>query len=853
MTYNPVDHPFVAMPLGGIGTGSLAIGSDGGFRQVQLHNVGNHRGDLPGTFLALRVMQHEPAFDRTVVLQQAREDPGSIGHPATPMVDDDLVPPWQRELLARVGGTRTTMEAIHPIAEVVHEVDAPLEVRVRACSPWSTGDLDASGIPAVMLEVELTNPSDAIVRTWLAHSGHNAIGLDPHINPRGTRAHGYGGNTNQVRRGPDGSVRLVMENPSVDPTSPSAGQMVLGVQADQVVAFPCYSEPSELVDLLNLLAPWGDHSRAAASSAVQIPQPSAPSVRFGPSPAGQTWLGALVAQTELAPGETRTVRLTTSWWFGNRMLDFVQFGPDRPELGATRFWLGNHYSRVWPDALSVTDHVLATWEEQWASARSWTDVLTAVDLPRPWLEHLAAQPIALRTPTTFRTHDGACYGFEGVLGPSTRMWSGDVGGSCPLNCTHVWNYAMAASALFPDFEASMRQTEWDVMLAPSGALPHRVYLPTYLEQLGDGPIGGPVEPALDGMCGAVLKTYRELRRGALGLDWVKTRWERICRLMDHIADTWDPDNTGLLRGIQPSTHDIGLHGANPFMGTYWLAALRAAEELALLLGDEGRAQRWRERFERSSVALDERCFVDGYYIQVPDEDMGLEHQFGRGCLADQLIGQWWAHHLDLGHLLPVEHIRETLRSIVAHNLRDDATTDEMRPFAVEGERGLVMCTWPHGGRPEVPTMYCDEVWTGSEYQVAAHCLFEGLDEEAHSILEALWDRHDGRRRNPFNEVECGDHYVRAMSGWSVLEAALGLQWNHLEGALVVARPGKVPVLTGTGWGQAEIGPDHVRLRCHRGELPVRTVELADQRYRLDNGAVTPVDGWVTLERSRDDG
>ncbi len=29
----------------------------------------------------------------------------------------------------------------------------------------------------------------------------------------------------------------------------------------------------------------------------------------------------------------------------------------------------------------------------------------------------------------------------------------------------------------------------------------------------------------------------------------------------------------------------------------------------------------------------------------------------------------------------------------------------------------------------MPIRYADEVWTGVEYQVAAHCLFEGMTEE----------------------------------------------------------------------------------------------------------------------------
>ncbi|GAB3816030.1 hypothetical protein GCM10028820_14600 [Tessaracoccus terricola] len=899
MTWNPDEHPAVAMPLGGIGTGSMALGSDGGWRQIQLTGVGNHRGDLPGTFMALRTSQHEPIHDATTVLQAARTDPGSQGRPATPMFNDDLVPAWQRELVAEFGGTTTTMSGTYPVAGVVHETGGPVSVDVRATSPMVPTDADASGYPVVMLEVTLTNHTDTVTQTWLAHSVHNAVGGDPHINPDGVRAPGYGGNTNTMRRrgADDGRVAparderarvetaaaatrvdLVLDNPSVDPSSPWAGQMVLGCMADEVVALPCYTAPSELFDFLRLLAPWGDHTRAAAAPSVQVPQNSAPSLRYGPSPQGQTWLGALVAHTVLEPRQARTVRFVLAWHFPNRMVDFVQFGPDRPELGNTRFWLGNHYASRWGDAVAVADEVLTDWDRLWHATTTWTDVMDGLPLPEQWRTHLATQPIPLRTPTSFRTHDGAFYGFEGVLGASTGMWSGDVGGSCPLNCTHVWNYAMAASALFPSLERSMRETEFDVMQARSGALPHRVFMPPYLEQFGDGPIGGPVEAALDGMCGAVLKTYRELLRGAVDLPWVWERWRNICALMDHVVAQWDPNGTGLLAGIQPSTHDIGLHGTNTYMGTYWLAALRAAEELALVVGDDERATAWRERFELSSRRYDEECFDGEHYVQRPDPSLPDEHQWGIGCLSDQLIGQWWAHTLGLGHLLPEDHVRTALRNIVRWNLREiqapvvgdaadpGATVSgdfTQRPYAVAGEKGLVMCTWPNGGRPEVPTLYCDEVWTGVEYQVAAHCIQEGLHDEGVAILEALWARHDGSRRNPFNEAECGDHYARAMAGWSVLEAELGLAWNALTGAFTVGatpqcggsdaspadsphRASSVPLLTGSGWGEVIVDDDAVRARCHHGRIPLRRVHTPAGEWSLDGNDLTPLDDWVTL-------
>ena len=847
-TWNPNDHPAVAMPLGGVGTGSIALGSDGGWRQAQLMNVGTHHGDLPGTFMALRVQQLEPILNQTMVLQAERHDPGAQGRPATPMANDDLVPAWQRDLIAAHGGTTTSMTGTYPVAEVTHATGGPIVVRVKAVSPLVPGDADASGLPAVLVDVELVNTSEVTAWTWLAFSAHNAVGLDPHLNPRGVRAPVYGGNVNRFRRSGT-RADLVMDNPSVAPSSPWSGQQVISCEADRVVALPCFEEPDELFDFLRLLAPWGDQTVLDVAPWVQVGQQSGPEPRFGPSPQGSTWLGALVAHNEIPGNSSVTVRFVLAWHFPNRYVDFVQYGPDRPEGGPTRFWIGNHYATRFPDALAVADDALGNWDAHWADTGRWVDAVNAVDLPERWRTHLAAQPMPLRTPTTFRTHDGNFYGYEGLLGESTLMWSGDVGGACPLNCTHVWNYAQAGAALFPALERSMRETEFDLMQAHSGALPHRVHLPRYLRQHGDGPVGAPDQPALDGMCGAVLKTYRELRRGAVDLDWVRSRWAGIERLMGHIASTWDPDGTGLLHGIQPSTYDIGLHGANTYMGTYWLAALRAAEELALLIGHDVLGQRWRSRFERSSVALDEACFSGGYYVQVPDPDLPDTHQWGNGCLADQLIGQWWAHELELGYLLPEDHVREALASVVRHNLLDDAGTGTQRPYAMRGERGLVLCTWPDGGRPQVPTLYCDEVWTGVEYQVAAHCVREGLLGEAEAIADAVWTRHDGRRRNPFNEIECGDHYVRAMSGWSLFEASLGLSWNQIDGTLRVGRDGSYPILTGEGWGTAVVRQDCVELRCHRGRLKVRAVVRGDDgaRFRVSSDLGVD-DGPLVVER-----
>src|SRR5262249_9194722 len=146
-----------------------------------------------------------------------------------------------------------------------------------------------------------------------------------------------------------------------------------------------------------------------------------------------------------------------------------------------------------------------------------------------------------------------------------------------------------------------------------------------------------------------------------------------------------------------------------------------------------------------------------------------------GCEADQVFGQSWAFQLGLGRILPEEHVRTALRSIWRYNFTPDngpwrKANKQGRWYAMPGEGGLILCTWPKGEQSRVKESfdyYFNEVWTGYEYQVAAHMIWEGLVEEGLAITRMAHDRYHAAKRNPWNEIECGDHYARAMSAFGV--------------------------------------------------------------------------------------
>lgn len=807
------DAAALAMPIGGIGTGGFAVNADGSLRQWQLRGMPNHRGALPLTGFWMRVTQIEPPLDFVTLLQGT-----PVEDPAAPLVTDGFVPEWMAAAADRVATMReAAFSGTYPVADVdLRDPRSPVSVSMRVLNPMEPNDVEVSSIPTGMFEFTLTNHGDIAAHGTLAGSLLNAVGWDG-ITAIGDRTPGLGGNVNRLVRGA-GWTRVVMDNPTYVESDELAGQMVLAADDEAAAAVPRCADLDHLLAFLESRALNDGRSRLALAPTIADPQLNAPRSGVGPSPDGRSWAGVIGVPFWLEPGQTRVIRFSMAWHFPNRFVDIEQFGGPRPELGSSRLYLGNAYALRFADAVAVQDHVAAHWDDLRDRTLTWTRALIDSDLDARTVDRMAAQASLVRSPTCFRGADGRFYGYEGSLGASTTMWSGSFGGSCPLNCTHVWQYEAALAALWPALERDMRDTEFDIMQAPDGAIPHRLRVPVYLRQMWDEPIGGPEEPALDGMLATILKTLRDAQHGA-GEDWVRSRWPGVVRLYRHIRDKWDADGDGVLRGIQPSTHDIDLAGTNTFMGTLWLAALRALEELAGVVGDDEVRADVRERFEAGSAGYDERLFTGVHYIQVLDEEDPKDFQWVTGTLSDQVIGQWWAHQLGLGHILPSDHVRSALTHVVETNLRR-GFDDFAHPYRVYADAaddvGLLMCSWPDGGRPEVPTRYADEVWSGIEYQVAAHCLWEGLDAEGEAILDGLWRRHDGRRRNPYNEIECGDHYARAMAGWTVLQARSGVRVDELAGRIVLQREGRWPWVSSTGYGTVHVTRDGAEISCAGG-------------------------------------
>jgi uncharacterized protein (DUF608 family) len=291
-------------------------------------------------------------------------------------------------------------------------------------------------------------------------------------------------------------------------------------------------------------------------------------------------------------------------------------------------------------------------------------------------------------------------------------------------------------------------------------------------------------PATDGQLGTVIRLYRDWT--ICGDDaFLKAVWPKAKLALEYAFTYWDVDGDGVMEGEQHNTYDIEFYGMSSMLNSIFYAALRAGEEISSYLGDLDSAAKYAVIRKKGAKKLDELTFNGEFYVQLIDDVNEHKYQYGIGCLADQLLGQYQAHACGLGYVLDAGNVKSAVRSIYRHNFIEDFSDhiNVQRMYALNQNKGLILCSWPNGGRPEIPFVYSDEVWTGIEYQVAAHLIYEGFVDEGLKIVEAARDRHDGVERSPWNEVECGHHYARSLSSYAVLLALTGFRCDAVKKTL----------------------------------------------------------------------
>ncbi len=271
--------------------------------------------------------------------------------------------------------------------------------------------------------------------------------------------------------------------------------------------------------------------------------------------------------------------------------------------------------------------------------------------------------------------------------------------------------------------------------------------------------------------------------------------------------------------------------------------------MALELGDGDYAARMRKIVDTGSKTIDRELFNGEYYYQIADPAHKNVVGSYDGCEIDQVMGQSWAWQVGLGRILDEMNVKRALQSLWRYNFTPDVgpyrnVHKPGRWYAMPGEAGLLMCTWPKGesllgDKAFWSAMYFNECMNGFEYQVAGHMIWEGMVQEGLAIARAIHDRYHASRRNPWNEVECGDHYARSMASYGVFLAACGFRYHGPRGFLAFSprispENFRAAFTTAEGWGTFSQARQDSRQRA--------TIELKHGRLRLRELAFDVADG-----------
>ncbi len=774
----------IGMPCGGIGSGQLYLCGDGTLGCWQIFNDAQSNW-VEGTYATYAHRGIAKPLDQGFAV----------------VLDKGVGAPVVKEL-NRSAFSTVTFRGEYPIGTVRYdEAGCPVKVEMEAFSPFVPLHAEDSGLPATLFHITIENVTSGAVKASVLGWLENAVGYASARRGDVTRRTSYRAEKGHLlflhsaEKAPE--AEPIVEGPAPTPLMPFEAKQG---QDCGTMALACLDATP-----IDSLA----HGPMPPSRPVDEFVTGAESI-FG---TGKKQRGLLrTASVALAPGEKRTFTFALAWHFPNQLVG-DKFDPANRK--GPPIAVGHRYAARFSDAASVVEYVLDHHDELSAQTRLWRDVYYDSSLPYWLLDRLHSTASYLATGTCQWWKNGRFWAYEGVS-------------CCHGTCAHVWNYAHAHARLFPELGRNIIEMQ-DFNPREKGGGFHP----------DTGLVGfrGDDAYAADGQCGTLLKAYREHLMSPDDT-FLKRSWPSIRKAVE-FSISHDGNDDGLIEDLQHNTYDINYYGANTFVGSLYLAALRAAEEMAREMDDLEFARRAHAIFKRGSSRTEQRLWNGEYYTQEVDLKAHPKDQYKDGCLSDQLFGQGWAHQVGLGYLYRSEHVRKALESVWRYNWAPDVgpyneVHKPFRWFVTPGQAGLITCTWPKGDYLAEGTRYREEVWTGIEYQVAAHMIWEGMVTEGLAICRAVHDRYHPDLFNPYNEVECGDHYARAMASWGVYLALAGFEYHGPKGWLGFAprispESYRAAFTTAEGWIAFKQTRAEAQQKCtievRRGKLRLTRVSL----------------------------
>ena len=823
MLYNKEKTQEISFPLGGIGAGCIGLAGNGRLCDWEIFNQANKNSILGRTHFCIstggkyRLLQGDCFEPYTGKYRQGSAN-SYWGFGWGP----------ESDLLAGLPHFRNhAFNGTFPVAEVTfsgEEQEFPISAKLTAWSPFVPGMDRESSLPCAVLEYTFENISSETVDATAVGVIQNPWKEEGHVDTiscSGTRLTMSDGKENQL-------VLTLLEDPA-------------NVSGQAYWYRGGWSDALEMY--LNELTGG---------------KPFPPRT-YGVDEQRTTWSwdndhGDLAAHFTLNPGEKRVVKFLITWSIPERTVTWSDWALEEADRqGVPRTWR-NYYATQWKDANESADELTARFDELRSKTMQFRDLLHNSTLDPSIIDGASSCLSTLKSPTCLRLEDGTFYGWEGT---------GSHWGSCEGSCIHVWNYAQAAAFLFPALERSMQESHLKYSVDSNDAVHFRIQLPPGIKAQTDW-----FRSCADGQFGIIMKCYRDWKIcGDNG--WLKTWYPTLKRLMQYAwsatnTDQWDPEKTGLLGGRQHHTLDMELFSPNSWLEGFYLGALAAMVKMAEAMDDKAFMCECAEVLKKGQAASN-MLFNGEYYQQIidlndkslidkwedtanywNDEAKEIKYQIGDGLEIDACLGEFFARFYGIGSVLDEAMTESTLNAIYKYNFR--CTRDYANPwriYAVNDEKGVCICTWENGKRkPAIPIPYNTEMMNGFEWAFATHLMLLGREDQATEIARAIRERYDGKKRNPWNEFECGNNYARSMAAFGMIPAALGFQYDLTSG-MIGFQP-TVKNLTrclwslGTVWGEyrkEENGSTEIRITAGSLQLKKLVLKESVRSVKLNGNAI----------------
>lgn len=632
----------------------------------------------------------------------------------------------------------------------------PVKIKMEAFSPFIPHDLKNSSLPVAAFTFTVKNITDEQIEASVLFFLKNAALYD-HADRKPYIREETGDSFNTLVMGADG-----------DDAAQTSGTLAIGCDGEDVDVFTGYQYDLNWEQMYSQDSNFWFEFRKNG----WLPQ----------DVENRAQAGVINCKVNLSPNESRKITFYLGWHFPNLIGKAPHFD-----------YIGHNYNNYFPDAGNAVKYLKDNFKSLYTRSKAFVDSLynsTVGD----WF----GDPINAQLTTLVKS---SWYGEKGEF----AVWEGL--GCCGLQTVDVGYYGSIPIALFfPELE-KQQMLLTSKFPSPDCRVPH-LFPGTFQEVDLTGYI------RIDMIPQWVLMLYRDYLWFD-DKDFLSEVWQFTKNAMECLHKL-DEDGDGLPnnKGVD-QTYDVWkFYGSSAYVGCLYIASLKAAVEMAKAMGEDDAAAIYSERLAKATDSFIKELWNGKYFILWNDVAKGEKDE---GIMAGALDGQWYAHLLDLGYILPEEMVKSHLKHVMLHNWHP--------------ESGLVNGAYPKGTKVPEQAIKAHQVpspWTGTEYAVASHLLEEAMYQEALQVVMAVDERY-WERGLYWNHEECGWHYYRALVSWALLLSFSGQRYDATRGKLCMAPAYpecKLPLVLPGFFGQFVMGEEDITIKPNWGELTLASLSVA---------------------------